>query len=70
VPTQLYSRTGRWEKLEAEHRERCEARVSCTVLGGPGGESPPGHSTGADILESIDEKLRCLLPFKARLPII
>ena len=28
----------------AEHREPCESRGSRTVLGEPGGESPPGHS--------------------------
>jgi hypothetical protein len=30
----------------ATHREPCEARVSRTVLGAPGGEIPPGDSTG------------------------
>src|SRR3984893_6428304 len=29
----------------AEHREPCESRGSCTVLGAPGGETPPGDST-------------------------
>ena len=31
----------------AEHREPCDSRGSCTVLlGAPGGEIPPGDSTG------------------------
>ena len=30
-----------------EHREPCESRGSRTVLGAPGGEIPPGDSTGA-----------------------
>jgi hypothetical protein len=29
----------------AGHREPCDSRGSCTVLGAPGGESPPGDST-------------------------
>ncbi len=28
----------------AEHREPCEPRGSSTVLGAPGGETPPGDS--------------------------
>ena len=31
-----------------EHREPCESRGSRTVLGAPGGEIPPGESSGAD----------------------
>ena len=34
----------------AEHREPCESRGSRTVLGAPGGEIPPGDSTGGDVL--------------------
>ena len=30
-----------------EHREPCDSRGSCTVLGAPGGEIPPGDSTTA-----------------------
>ncbi len=38
-----------WDEVKplaatAEHREPCEARVSRTVLGAPGGEIPPGDS--------------------------
>ena len=29
----------------AEHREPCDSRGSCTVLGAPGGEIPSGDST-------------------------
>ena len=29
----------------AEHREPCDSRGSCTVLGAPGGETPPGDSS-------------------------
>jgi hypothetical protein len=29
----------------AEHREPCDSRGSCTVLGAPGGANPPGDST-------------------------
>src|SRR5499427_1350894 len=32
-------------KATAEHREPCDSRGSCTVLGAPGGEIPPGDST-------------------------
>ena len=32
-----------------EHREPCESRGSRTVLGAPGGEIPPGDSTGTTI---------------------
>ena len=31
----------------AEHREPCDSRGSCTVLGAPGGETPPGDSSFA-----------------------
>ena len=37
-------------KATAEHRELCDPRESCTVLGAPGGEIPPGDSTFASIL--------------------
>jgi len=32
-------------KATAEHREPCDSRESCTVLGAPGGEIPSGDST-------------------------
>src|ERR1700747_100989 len=37
--------TGSYVMETAEHREPCESRGSCTVLGAPGGEIPPGDST-------------------------
>src|SRR5262249_49937398 len=35
----------------AGHREPCDSRGSCTVLGAPGGESPPGDSPSAPLGE-------------------
>src|SRR5262249_25551137 len=43
--TGISSRTGSYAMATAEHREPCDSRRSCTVLGAPGGESPPGDST-------------------------
>src|SRR5438046_10599955 len=43
--TQNFSLTGPYAMAPAEHREPCESRGSCTVLGAPGGEIPPGDST-------------------------
>jgi len=39
------SRIGHYVMAMAEHREPCDSRGSCTVLGAPGGEIPPGDST-------------------------
>jgi hypothetical protein len=36
---------GRYAMETAEHREPCDSRGSCTVLGAPGGETPSGDST-------------------------
>src|SRR3954453_16965848 len=36
---------GRYVMATAEHREPCDSRGSCTVLGAPGGEIPPGDAT-------------------------
>src|SRR6266704_190241 len=44
------SLTGSYVMATAEHREPYESRGSRTVLGAPGGESPPGDSTIASIL--------------------
>src|SRR5438094_3721396 len=49
-PTQHSSRIGRFVMATAEHREPCDSRGSCTVLGAPGGEIPPCDSTIASIL--------------------
>src|SRR5215813_11351281 len=42
---------GRGKAVQAtvEHREPCDSRGSCTVLGAPGGEIPPGDSTTAEL---------------------
>ena len=45
VPTQYSLLIGRYVMATAEHREPCDSRGSCTVLGAPGGEIPPGDST-------------------------
>jgi hypothetical protein len=39
---------GRYVMATAEHREPCDSRGSCTVLGAPGGEIPSGDSTSCD----------------------
>ena len=44
----------------AEHREPCGSRGSCTVLGAPGGEIPPGDSTRAAVL-ALAAQCRVLL---------
>ena len=41
-------------KATAEHREPCDSRGSCTVLGAPGGEIPPGDSTTPEILRLLE----------------
>src|SRR5690348_923701 len=46
-PTQHSSPIGRYVMATVEHREPCDSRGSCTVLGAPGGEIPPGDSTFA-----------------------
>src|SRR5205823_9805367 len=47
APTRHSSLIGRYAMATAEHREPCESRGSCTVLGAPGGETPLGDSTTA-----------------------
>src|SRR3984885_3202393 len=49
VPIQSSSLTGSYVMATAEQREPYESRGSRTVLGEPGGESPPGHSTIASL---------------------
>src|SRR5262244_465871 len=39
--------TGLYAMATAEHREPCDSRGSCTVLGAPGGETPSGDSSKA-----------------------
>src|SRR5438876_6791314 len=52
-PTQHSSPIGRYVMATAEHREPCDSRGSCTVLGAPGGEIPPGDSTMNEIARAI-----------------
>src|SRR3984957_15522447 len=47
VPTQYSLLIGLYVMATAEHREPCDSRGSCTVLGAPGGEIPPGDSSTA-----------------------
>jgi len=42
----------------AEHREPCDSRGSCTVLGAPGGEIPPGDSTSSPIRRVVSQWLQ------------
>src|SRR5262245_48132040 len=49
VPTRRSLLIGRYVMATAERREPCDSRGSCTVLGAPGGETPPGDSTLADV---------------------
>src|ERR1700704_994269 len=44
------SLTGSYVMATAEHREPYESRGSRTVLGAPGGESPPGDSSNSALL--------------------
>src|SRR5215470_1429226 len=48
-PTQHSLLIGCYVMAMAEHREPCDSRGSCTVLGAPGGEIPPGDSTSAPV---------------------
>src|SRR5947208_16862912 len=45
VPIQPSLLIGRYVMATAEHREPCDSRGSCTVLGAPEGESPSGDSS-------------------------
>src|ERR1700722_17110480 len=49
MPTQYSLLIGRYVMATAEHREPCDSRGSCTVLGAPEGEIPPGDSTNASV---------------------
>jgi hypothetical protein len=48
--TQYSLRIGHYVMATGEHREPCDSRGSCTVLGAPGGEIPPGDSTKCEKL--------------------
>src|SRR5467141_3945711 len=51
VPTRRSLLIGHYVMATAEHREPCDSRGSCTVLGAPSGETPPGDSSKAVSLE-------------------
>src|SRR5262245_49094473 len=53
-PTQHSLLIGRYVMATAEHREPCDSRGSCTVLGAPGGEIPPGDSTTTAVVRVGD----------------
>ena len=50
APTRHSSLIGRYVMATAEHREPCDSRGSCTVLGAPGGEIPLGNSTNSPVM--------------------
>src|SRR5215831_2441174 len=54
--TQHSLRIGHYVMATAEHREPCDSRGSCTVLGAPGGEIPPGDSARS---EELDLSISC-----------
>src|SRR5262249_46535171 len=58
--TQHSLRIGHYVMATAEHREPCDSRGSCTVLGAPGGEIPPGDS--ASSTHAIEVTHPCLSP--------
>ena len=62
APIQICSPTGSCVMATAEHREPCELRGSRTVLGEPGGEIPPGHSTLAADLGITETAVAHRLP--------
>src|SRR6478672_6598820 len=69
VPTQHSLLIGRYVMATAEHREPCESRGSCTVLGAPGGESPPGDSTFTTDSVRADERAMSAI-IRLRRPLI
>src|ERR1700732_3835955 len=62
MPTQYSLLIGRYVMATAEHREPCDSRGSCTVLGAPEGEIPPGDSTFASRLAKATIGPRPLRP--------
>src|SRR2546423_8069791 len=61
--TRHSSLIGRYAMAMAEHREPCESKGSCTVLGAPGGEIPPGDSTKTGKVQS--EHITSAVPLEA-----
>src|ERR1700747_648018 len=65
-PTQHSSPIGRYVMATVEHREPCDSRGSCTVLGAPGGEIPPGDSTNSAVSRFLQHGCFTLKPDIAR----
>src|SRR5947207_1479168 len=57
VRTPSSSLTGHYAMATAEHREPCDSRGSCTVLGAPGGETPLGDSTKREAQSTLWTRL-------------
>src|SRR5262249_1311090 len=63
VPTRRSLLIGRYVMATAEHREPCDSRGSCTVLGAPGGETPPGDSaTSTDLAKATGRFMSAVPP--------
>src|SRR5262249_14068320 len=62
--TQHSLRIGHYVMATAEHREPCDSRGSCTVLGAPGGEIPPGDSAIATHTAEASCSRTCAAPRK------
>src|SRR5712671_6376899 len=60
VPTRRSLLIGHYVMATAEHREPCDSRGSCTVLGAPSGETPPGDSSIAT------RAAKAICPFNVR----
>src|SRR5262249_21828481 len=60
------SLTGSYVMATAEHREPYESRGSRTVLGAPGGESPPGDSPFSTDSAGVDGRLMSASAHKRR----
>src|ERR1700749_3947430 len=64
VPIQPSLHIGRYVMATAKHREPCDSRGSCTVLGAPGGETPSGDSSRAAHMMCSRIRLLFLRPRK------
>src|SRR5258708_25189873 len=62
VPTRRSLLIGHYVMATAEHREPCDSRGSCTVLGAPSGETPPGDSSIASLRYARDARSMSAMP--------